>query len=190
MQRTSEAIRAFNDGVAADGRREWNRAVERYRAAVAVDGDFFEAWFNLARSLERTEGTAAALAAWGQALRIRTTDPEVHMQIGRLLEDSERPRQAWAFFALAESLEPSRHEASFRAGLQAFREGDWLVARPFLERAAAAAPDRPTYALNLAALYLNLDLLDLARREVERARRLGSDVRRLEAEIAARASSR
>jgi len=130
------AIDCYHALLARDGARaEWHfqigellyrlgetvAARERYYAAIEVDPDYVEARSSLAGVLSETGQLELAVAAYQGALALHDDFPDVHYNLGRLLDQLDRIREAdqhWKRFLQLAPGSPWADEARQRLGLE------------------------------------------------------------------------
>lgn len=110
-----------NLGVALKKAGRLQEAATQFRAVIALDPTFIEAYNNLANIMVTLGRSDEALTLYYKALDIDGRRPVIHNNIGRLMLDRRRYDRAMMHFAEALRLRPDYQEA--RANLQA---AQWL----------------------------------------------------------------
>lgn len=135
------------------------------RRAVALDGKNPEYLFDLARALGRT-----ALSV-GVRDRVRYATEIRRIAIEALRHDDKHPGALHVLGVWnAEVMRLNGVERFFAKnvlGGQVFSQASWEKAQEYMEQAVAVDPDRLTHHLDLAKVYLDRDLDDKARAQLE-----------------------
>ena len=117
---TPSAESEYNRGVRARLAKDWATAVEAFRAAIASQAAFPEAWNELGYALRNQGRYAESLQGYDEALRLRPNFPEAleylgeaYVKLGRLDDarrvlDRLRPLDAGRAQELAEVIQAGR----------------------------------------------------------------------------------
>lgn len=110
-----------NLGVALKKGGRLQEAAEQFRAVIAIDPKFIEAYNNLANIMVTLGRVDEALTLYYKALDIDAGQPVIYNNIGRLMMERRKYGRAMMYFSEALRLRPDYPEA--RANLQA---AQWL----------------------------------------------------------------
>ena len=117
---TADADSEYNRGVRARVAKDWAAAVSAFRQALALRGDFPDAWNELGYALRNQGRYSESLDAYHEALRLRPDFPEAleylgeaYVKLGRLddarrILDRLRPLDAERARELAEEIAQAR----------------------------------------------------------------------------------
>jgi hypothetical protein len=89
-----EAERAFEQGRQAQRANRLAEAVSAYRQATALDGSYFEAYYNLGLAAYETGSYGQALAAWENALVLRPESKDARYNFALALKAANYPIDA------------------------------------------------------------------------------------------------
>jgi TolB-like protein/tetratricopeptide (TPR) repeat protein len=144
-------------------RSNWERVLENFERAVAIDPDFAGAWSKLAMAHARYYYYQAdtsdarkkkAREAADRAMRLAPEAAETHMALGYYYHWVERDRErALEEFALAEHGLPSDADVLHARGTLLQAMGRWAEAQEMLERAHALSPRDAAMTADLVFLY-------------------------------------
>ncbi len=82
---TSDAKRVYKEGFALFARGEVDAAIERYREALAIDGELAIAWNGLSMALAKRGDLEAAVEAAEKLIELEPEDPLSHTNLSRIL---------------------------------------------------------------------------------------------------------
>jgi tetratricopeptide (TPR) repeat protein len=127
-------------GIMKDGETEIESSIAEFRAALALDPDFFIARRNLAARLVVAGQLEAANAEYGLLTKAWPNRADVIAGLGELAFAQQRYDEADALFARAEALEPRQPLYVARRGDAALAKGDVETGIAHLERALRMDP--------------------------------------------------
>jgi len=140
-------------------------AIAHYRQALEHLPDLAPAWFNLGVALQSEQQTAAAIAAYRQALEHQSDHLGALNNLGKLLEQTRRLKGAISCYRRAIQLSASDVRPRFNLGCLLATQTRYEAALPYLEQAAALAPDSLEILVELESVRLSLgDWKDHAQR--------------------------
>lgn len=148
------------------------RRAERLRKAWAkMDA---EHWFELAAELEGVNQTEA-LEAYGRTIELDPTHADAHVNLGRLLHDQGRVREAAQHYRDALEARPEHPIAAFNFGLALEDLGRPAEAVVAYRQALASQPEYADAHFNLARVYERLGQPAAALRHMSTYKRLVDD---------------
>lgn len=130
----------INLGNALQARGEIPAAIDSYRRAIVLEPKLPEAHFNLGNALALT-GDAAAVEAYGQALRLKPGHVEALNNLGAVLRRQGKLAAAAEHFRRALALKPDHVGALVNLGNTLTELGDVAAGIASLRRALALEPD-------------------------------------------------
>jgi len=133
-------------------RDELDAAIASYRAALELDPQFGEAWFNLAGALRRAGRSEEALQPARRAADLSPDSARVQFGLGAVLVDLGQDAEAAVALRAALALEPDHADALNALGLLELRAGRLASAEDLFRAATRVQPDE-------ARGYHNLGLL-------------------------------
>ena len=144
--------------------------VDAYRAAVAIDPNYYQAHFNLGVVMASIDREQEAESAFRRAAAIDTTRPEPYIEYGGLLSRHGEGRLAAEEFRRALDRDPDNIQARFLLGRQLAILGDNQQAIAYLkELVGRDDPAVPSMLRVLAGTYGQAGDVESARRTLETA---------------------
>lgn len=137
---------AFRAGTACFRDNEFAAAAEAFRAAVAIDPDWSQAWNNLSASLSRLQDYPAAIDAARHALRLQPETAAYHQALAALMSnlfDEPSLREGLAAAERALQLQPDLAEAHRNAAILLRKLGEPVRAEGHARSAYRLAPLNP-----------------------------------------------
>jgi predicted CXXCH cytochrome family protein len=146
-----EAVSALADVPAAisipSGQRgSFDRAVEEYRAAQALNADRADAWLNVGALEARLGNTGQAEAAYQHAIRLQPSFMPSYVNLADLYRTQAREEDAERVLREALARQPDTADIHHALGLLLVRRKQVAEAVRELSRASELAPDAPRYA--------------------------------------------
>jgi tetratricopeptide (TPR) repeat protein len=142
-------------------------ALAEYHRAVAIDPNLFEARRGMALAHADLGETAAAVAAYREAARIRPQSAEVHYRLGILL-DKDDPEQAIVALEEAIRLEPEFAEPRVFLGILLAERGRFRDALPHMRAGHERGAKRADWAFETADALARLQRFADAEERLER----------------------
>ncbi|MBI2677522.1 MAG: tetratricopeptide repeat protein [Candidatus Koribacter versatilis] len=127
------------------------RAATQLTPTAKVEDGKARAWLSLARVLEGTKPDDA-LASYGEAAKLRPQDPDVHVEMGALLERQKKHAEAAAEFRQALALDPKSGEALAGLVNVSTAQKDFAGAEAMLRKYLEADPTNARAHLQLGRL--------------------------------------
>jgi len=128
--------------------KDWPKAEESFRAALAVNPSLASAHLHLGLALQAQQRPGAA-DELNKAYQIDPDNPIINLELGRLLATNGDDQQAIQFLQHANALMPQSADAAYQLGLALQRSNRMSEAIPLFQTAAAADPDNPDILANL-----------------------------------------
>jgi tetratricopeptide (TPR) repeat protein len=147
----SHALAVTNDNWLAHGyvgkayalRREDGLAQEHYEAALALNKNYYEVYFNYANLMLRHGQAERAEELYRRAIALKPAFAEAYNNLGALLVSQSRLAEAEAAFAEAVRADPEYADAQCNLGRVMLDQGRASQAIGHFERAIALQPDFP-----------------------------------------------
>jgi len=155
-------------GTVLKGTGEYNRAVEEFKEAIAIDPTNDDAIRELAESLQQQGKTQDAEAAYEQAIHLRPQSWLAYDRIGIFYDSLGRYSEAANAFRKVIQLAPDGHQGYNNLGGMELAQGRYEEAIPLLLRSAEVRPTSTAYS-NLGAAYVYLKRYDDAVRAYEQS---------------------
>jgi tetratricopeptide (TPR) repeat protein len=167
-------VQAHANLISLHGRmRQWDRAEEHYRAAVALDSGLPEAHYDYGVVLVQQGRTAEAADAFRRALEMNPYFANAHNNLGTMLEAAGEVEAAAAHYRSAVDNDPGHRLARFNLGRTLVALGRAREAVTELEKTLVPQDaDTPRYMFALAAACVRAGDLERARGYAQEARRL------------------
>ena len=140
------------ESAVADHVREAHAAVEDALAGRASASALADAYGEYAQVLHAYEMVAAAEAAYGEAVRLRSTDARWHYLRGYLYQQVGRLDDAAADYRAAERLDPARRESTLRLAEVYLQTNQLRLARTMFEALIEVFPALARQGLGEVAL--------------------------------------
>ena len=147
-----DAMSHWLKGNALRGRGELEAAVDSYRAAVAIDEGYGEAWLNLTATLRQLGRRDEALAAARKTVALMKDDPRATFALGATLGEAGLTDDAESVWLRTLALDPAHADSLNALGLAAVRDGRVDEAEARFREATRVAPDEPRGHYNLGIL--------------------------------------
>lgn len=116
-----------------------------------------EEMFEMAEEREQDGDLLGAERWYRLATKVDRTDPVLPFNLGNVLDEQGRPKEAALAYHEALARDPSFPEAWFNLAVMAERDGDLDEARKAYERAVAVHPEYPDGLYNLARLLTEIE---------------------------------
>jgi tetratricopeptide (TPR) repeat protein len=146
------ALGHFNLGVEAQGREQWEDALEHYRRAARADPDDHTANLNWGQSANHLGLYAEARDALRASLTLDGNDWRAHQQLGTALARLGSPRDAAAEFEKALRLQPEEHSLRLSLGASLEAAGDQAGAERSFRMLTEQEPNDADAWFNLGVL--------------------------------------
>lgn len=103
---SKDARAAVNLGVIHHNRREYGLAADMARAAVRIEPNYAQAWFNLGNALEELRRPTEAVAAHEKCIKLAPAYADAHFNLALLLDTMGQPRRAIRHWRAYVKLDP------------------------------------------------------------------------------------
>lgn len=134
------AITENNLAVAMQEAGQRERAIEHYRRAVEIRGDYAPAYNNMGTALRGMGRVDEAIAAYSRALQVMPDYPDAHYNLANALMDLNRPDEAVAHLVIAAAALPSSPGVHNNLGKALAEKGQLAEAAIELRTAVALEP--------------------------------------------------
>lgn len=149
-------------GRAFEAHADPESAIVRYRRALALDADCFEALSGLGRALVRLGYVRDAIPQFERAVEVRPDNPVAKISLSDLLGRCARHERAIALAEEALTLAPKRIDVVQAKGMALYRAGDARGAAACFEAVLAQRPRTAGAVLGMARVRLDLGMVDEA----------------------------
>jgi predicted O-linked N-acetylglucosamine transferase (SPINDLY family) len=149
-----------NFGNALRGAGRIPEAIDAYRHAIALKGDYAEAHNNLGNALRENGEPRAALESCAQAIELRPGYAEAYNNLGNALKDLGELAAAAESYGKAISSRPTFAEAHLNLGHVRKAQGELDAAADSYRASIACAPNLAAAHDNLATLLLHRGNID------------------------------
>jgi len=130
-----DAISAYREGVALAGSGDQTAAEERFRAAIAADETFCDAYDNLSGLLRAQDRLDEAVALLESSLAVKPDNPAALANLGRLYTMLGNPDKAIDPYLKLSELQPERADGPYGVGAAYYIMGEYQLAAISLVRA-------------------------------------------------------
>ncbi len=180
-QPLGKALRLFEDALAAFEEQkslkvyDWGLLEKKFQAAIAADGQFAEAWYNLGVVYERMHRPQDAMNAYQRALQLKPYFKEAAENLALLLQADGRAADALSLIQGVLKIYPE--DGGARARLAAIYQaaGDTKQAMHYAREALMRDPKSLTAYKVMMNCYLDRNNLDMAKLVALRATKLKAD---------------
>jgi protein O-mannosyl-transferase len=146
----ASALGHYNFGTLLLRQSDLQAAESHFRAALALDPEFAQAWHNLGVVEGRQGRTLDAEKAYANALRLRPANADTHFSLGELLADHRRWDEAIVHFKLGLAAAPDDAEMHSRLAAAFAAKGEFDDALPHYREAVRLEVTTPAYLNDLA----------------------------------------
>jgi Flp pilus assembly protein TadD len=146
-----KAARLVSEGVRLHNEGKLDKAIAKYREAIAVAPLFANAYYELAYSLTDLGQHAEALEAITRALALDPKEEQFYVLKGNALDNLGFTEQAKATYRRLLEVLPESYMGLINLGITHLRLGENAEAEAVLVRARDLAPDKPSAYFHLAA---------------------------------------
>ncbi|HBL17778.1 MAG: hypothetical protein A2X36_11295 [Elusimicrobia bacterium GWA2_69_24] len=133
-------------------RGDFDRALEHYRAALAIDPSYAGSYTNLGNIYLARGDDSAAFGWYQKAVAVNPTIAGLHVNLGNIYYRRGEPDRALAEFRQAARLDPNYAEARYSMGLALEAKKDLAAARAEYQAALDLKADLPDAHNNLGRL--------------------------------------
>ncbi len=147
----------FNLGVAYQGLKEYEKAIEAYEYCVAIDDSFEFAYRNMADASMRLRWYEKAIEALQRNLELGKPEDIIFEAIGLCFEKQKDFEKARHYYRKAIKLNPADDKLYYRIGETYSKEAEWLKALNSFAVATHLNKDNAMYYIALGNCQLELD---------------------------------
>lgn len=147
----------FNLGVAHQGKKDYEKAIEAYEYCVAIDDTFEFAYRNMADAAMRLKWYEVAIDALKRNLELGKPEDVLFEAIGLCFEKQKDFEKARYYYRRAIQLNPADDKLYFRIGETYAKETEWLKALNSFAVATQLNKDNAMYYIALGNCQLELD---------------------------------
>ncbi len=152
----AELKKAFDEGVAASRGNDFDTAIARFQAAVAVQPACHECYFNIGYAYLQKKDEKQAEDNWKKALEIRADHPETLNSLATLYNNQKRFDEAAAVSVKAAASAPAGNaDAIYNQGIILWNAGKIAEAKAKFEEATKADPTNADARFQLGMALLN-----------------------------------
>ncbi len=147
----------FNLGAAYQGLKLYEKAIDAYLYAIAIDEKFDYAYRNLGDAYLRIKKYREAIDVLQKVLELAMPESVIYEAIGHCFEKLKNPAQARFNYRKAVHLNATDSHLYYKIAGTYMQEGYWDSAIKNLNNAMSINRSQPDYQLALAQCYLHLD---------------------------------
>ncbi len=147
----------FNLGAAYQGLKLYEKSIDAYQYAIAIDEKFDYAYRNLGDAYLRLRKYREAIEVLQKVLELTMPEEVIYEAIGHCFEKLKNPAQARFHYRKAVHLNSTDSHLYYKIGGTYMQEGYWESAVKNLNNAMSINRSQPDYHLALAQCYLHLN---------------------------------
>ena len=154
--KVAELKKAFDEGVAASRANDFDTAIARFQAAIAVQPTCHECYFNIGYAYLQKKDEKQAEANWQKALEVKPDHAETLNSLATLFNNQKRFDEAAATSAKAAASAPAGNaDAIYNQGIILWNGGKIAEAKAKFEEATKADPSNADARFQLGMALLN-----------------------------------
>ncbi len=154
--KVAELKKAFDEGVAASRANDFDTAITRFQAAVALQPTCHECYFNIGFAYLQKKDEKQAEANWQKALEVKPDHAETLTSLATLFNNQKRFDEAAATSAKAAASAPAGNaDAIYNQGIILWNGGKIAEAKVKFEEATKADPTNADARFQLGMALLN-----------------------------------
>ncbi len=154
--KVAELKKAFDEGVAASRANDFDTAIARFQAAIAVQPACHECYFNIGYAYLQKKDEKQAEASWQKALEVKPDHAETLNSLATLFNNQKRFDEAAATSAKAAASAPAGNaDAIYNQGIILWNGGKIAEAKVKFEEATKADPTNADARFQLGMALLN-----------------------------------
>ncbi|MEI7964238.1 MAG: tetratricopeptide repeat protein [Chitinophagaceae bacterium] len=150
----------FNLGAAYQGIKLYEKAIDAYQYAVAIDEKFDYAWRNMGDAFIRLRKYREAIEVLEKVLELTRPEDVVYEAIGHCYDKAGNFAQARFHYRKASHLNNDDSQLHYKIACTYMNEGIWDSAIKSLEQAMRIHRLQPEYNLAMGQCFMELDKLD------------------------------
>lgn len=147
----------FNLGTAYQGLKLYERSIDAYQYAIAIDEKFDYAYRNLGDAYLRLRKYRQAIEALQKVLELSMPEEVIYEAIGYCYEKLKNPAQARFHYRKAVHLNSTESRLYYKIAGTYMQEGYWESAVKNLGNAMSINKSQPDYHFALAQCYIQMD---------------------------------
>jgi tetratricopeptide (TPR) repeat protein len=152
----------FNLGAAYQGLKLYEKAIDAYQYAVAIDEKFDYAYRNMGDAYMKLRKYKDAIEVLEKVLELTRPEAVIYEAIGHCHDKSANYAQARFHYKKASHLNPEDSQLHYKVACTYMNEGTWNNAIKSLESALKTHLMQPEYNLALGRCYMQLGNIDEA----------------------------
>lgn len=152
----------FNLGAAYQGLKLYEKSIDAYQYAVAIDEKFDFAYRNMADAYLRLRKYKEAIEALERVLVLARPEAVIYEAIGHCFDKQAQYAQARFYYKKASHLEPEDSHLYYRMACTYMNEAGWKNAIKCLETAIRIDKLHPEYHLALGRCFMETNQIDEA----------------------------
>jgi tetratricopeptide (TPR) repeat protein len=146
----------FNLAAAFQGLKLYEKAVDAYQYAIAINEKFDHAYRNMADAFIRLRKYRDAIEALEKVVELARPEEVVYEAIGHCYDRLKNPAQARFYFRKASHLNPEDAKILHRIALTYMQESNWQQSARYLEMALRIARTNHEFNLSMGEVQLRL----------------------------------
>ena len=150
----------FNLGAAYQGIKLYEKAIDAYQYAVAIDEKFDYAWRNMGDAFIRLRKYREAIEVLEKVLELTRPEDVIYEAIGHCYDKAGNFAQARFHYRKASHLNNDDSQLHYKIACTYMNEGIWDSAIKSLEQAMRIHRLQPEYNLAMGQCFMELDKLD------------------------------
>ena len=147
----------FNLGAAYQGIKLYEKAIDAYQYAIAIDEKFDYAYRNMGDAYLRMRKYKEAIEVLQKVLELTRPEDVIYEALGHCYDKLKNYAQARFHYRKASHLSPDDSHLHYKIACTYMNEGQWQSAIKSLEVAMRIQRSRPDYSFALAQCYVQLD---------------------------------
>jgi len=152
----------FNMAAAYQGIKLYEKAIDAYQYALAIDEKFDYAWRNMGDAYLRLRKYREAIEALQKVLELSRPEEVIYEAIGHCYDKLHNYAQARFHYRKAVHLNNESSHLFFKIAVTYMNEGIWDSAVKNLESALRANRNQPEYNLAMGQCYMEMGSIELA----------------------------
>ncbi len=146
----------FNLAAAYQGLKLYEKSVDAYKYALAINEKFDYAYRNMADAYIRMRKYRDAIEALEKVVELARPEDVIYEAIGHCYERLKNPAQARFYYRKAAHLNPEDSKLHFKVAGTYMRESNWVQSVKYLEQALRIHRNQPEYNLAMGECMLQL----------------------------------
>ena len=172
-----QEAKAYNNlGIAYQKKGLFHQSIASLEKAVALDPGYVDALINLGEAYGEKGEAERAVSSYRRALLLQPENAVAHNNLGKIYLDRGKIEEARSEFRTALRVNPNYADAHINIGSVYFKNGGLEAAISAWKKALEIEPRGAVAHNNLAIAYYKKNRIDLARKHLDQALRLGYPV--------------